>query len=131
MVEDMGLPITAFQHGQSANLAGLATGCALFVPLTIKYGRRSTYVMSVAVMAAACWWTAKRTTYAEVILTSIILGWAGAINETVVQMTVRPSIERSDCLAHTVVMLTSNALRLQICISSINEVALMHYTNSR
>ncbi|KIW45113.1 uncharacterized protein PV06_03527 [Exophiala oligosperma] len=88
MVEDMKMPITAFQHGQSANLAGLATGCALFVPLTIKYGRRSTYIASVAVMAAGCWWTARRTSYAEVILTSIIIGWAGAINETVVQMTI-------------------------------------------
>ncbi|KAF4447928.1 major facilitator superfamily transporter [Fusarium austroafricanum] len=88
MAQDMKLPITAFQHGQSANLAGLATGCALFVPLTVKYGRRSTYIISVTVMAAGCWWTAKRTTYAEVILTGIIVGWAGAINETVVQMTI-------------------------------------------
>ena len=88
MAVDMGLTITQLQHGQSANLAGLATGCALFVPLTVKYGRRSTYIASVAVMAADCWWIYRRKTYAEVIVTSIILGWAGAINETVAQMTI-------------------------------------------
>jgi hypothetical protein len=76
MSQDMDLPIAAFQHGQSANLAGLATRCALFVRLTVKYGRRSTYILSVAVMAAGCCWTAKRTTY-TVILTCIIVGWAG------------------------------------------------------
>jgi hypothetical protein len=47
MLQDKGLPITAFRHSQSANLADLATGCALFVTLTLKHGRRLTYLASI------------------------------------------------------------------------------------
>lgn len=86
------LTMTQLQHGQSVNLAGLACGCIFFIPLTIKYGRRLTYILSVATMAGSCWWISQRTTYWEVIVTSWFIGWAGAINETVAQMTVSSAV---------------------------------------
>ncbi|KAM0430880.1 hypothetical protein ACHAPT_005512 [Fusarium lateritium] len=88
MTIDLKVTITQLSHAQSAQLAGLATGCILFIPFTIKYGRRSTYVVSTAALAAVSWWTSSMSSYTELILTSIITGLAGAINETAVQMTI-------------------------------------------
>ncbi|KAH7260385.1 major facilitator superfamily domain-containing protein [Fusarium solani] len=88
MTVDLGVTITQLTHAQSAQLAGLAMGCIFFIPLTIKYGRRSTYVVSTAALAAVSWWTSSISSYTELILTSIITGLAGAINETSVQMTI-------------------------------------------
>ncbi|KAK2035601.1 MFS general substrate transporter [Colletotrichum zoysiae] len=88
MKVDLGLSISHLSHAQSAQLAGLATGCIFFIPFTIKYGRRSTYLASTAVSAAVAWWTASMHTNTELIITNIITGLAGAINETAVQMTI-------------------------------------------
>ncbi|EKG15153.1 Major facilitator superfamily [Macrophomina phaseolina MS6] len=84
----MGLTFEQLNNAQSANLAGLAMGCVFFIPLTKKYGRRSTYVVSTAVMAAIAWWSTYMKTTAELFLTNLFFGLAGATNETIVQMTV-------------------------------------------
>ncbi|KAF9878331.1 MFS transporter [Colletotrichum karsti] len=88
MTVDLNVTIDQLSHAQSAQLAGLATGCIFFIPFTIKYGRRLTYLASTAVLAAAAWWTSSMHSYAELIVTAVITGLAGAINETAVQMTI-------------------------------------------
>ncbi|KAI1874387.1 hypothetical protein JX265_004595 [Neoarthrinium moseri] len=88
MVVDMPVTITDLSNAQSAQLAGLAVGCLFFIPLTVKYGRRPTYILSTAVLAATAWWSAKMTTLWELMVTSVVSGLAGAINETAVQMTI-------------------------------------------
>ncbi|CAJ0554408.1 Ff.00g129210.m01.CDS01 [Fusarium sp. VM40] len=88
MTVDMGVSISQLTNAQSAQLAGLALGCLFFIPLTIKYGRRSTYVASTVGLAAVAWWTSRMTSYGELIATSVFTGLAGAINETAVQMTI-------------------------------------------
>ncbi|KAK1997753.1 major facilitator superfamily transporter [Colletotrichum falcatum] len=88
MKVDLDLTTTRLSQAQSAQLAGLATGCIFFIPFTVKYGRRSTYLASTAVLAAAAWWTASMRTYTELVITNIVTGLAGAINETAVQMTI-------------------------------------------
>lgn len=89
MTVDLDVSIAQLSNAQSAQLAGLATGCIFFIPFTIKYGRRLTYLVSTAILAAAAWWTSSMHSYAELIVTAVITGLAGAINETAVQMTVR------------------------------------------
>lgn len=64
--------------------------CIVFIPLAKKYGRRSLYIVSTAVFTAAVWWTAYMQTATELYLTNLLKGLAGAINETAVQMSVRP-----------------------------------------
>ncbi|KAF9769090.1 hypothetical protein IL306_013547 [Fusarium sp. DS 682] len=88
MTVDMGVTIQQLTNAQAAQLAGLAMGCLFFIPLAVKYGRRSSYIISTAVMAGVTWWTSKMTTNAELIITMVITGLAGAINETSVQMTI-------------------------------------------
>ncbi|KAJ4004801.1 hypothetical protein NW752_009533 [Fusarium irregulare] len=88
MTVDMGVTIQQLTYASSSQLAGLALGCLFFIPLTIKYGRRPTYVVSCAVLAGVTWWSARMNTYWELIVTNIVTGLAGAINETAVQMTI-------------------------------------------
>ncbi|KAF4781434.1 major facilitator superfamily transporter [Colletotrichum scovillei] len=88
MTVDLDVSINQLSNAQSAQLAGLATGCIFFIPFTIKYGRRLTYLVSTAILAAAAWWTSSMHSYAELIATAVITGLAGAINETAVQMTI-------------------------------------------
>ncbi|KAK7932251.1 major facilitator superfamily transporter [Apiospora marii] len=85
---DLDLTIPQLSNGNSVQLAGLATGCIFFVPFAVKYGRRPVYLVSIVVLAAVTWWTARMNTYAEVILTNLFTGLAGAVNETTVQMTI-------------------------------------------
>ncbi|KAF5696299.1 major facilitator superfamily transporter, partial [Fusarium mundagurra] len=82
MTVDMGVTIQQLTNAQAAQLAGLAMGCLFFIPLAVKYGRRSSYIISTAVMTGVTWWTSKMTTNAELIITMVITGLAGAINET-------------------------------------------------
>ena len=84
----MGLTISQLNAGSSAQLAGLSVGCLLFIPFTVKYGRRPTYIISTAVMAAVTWWTSQMKSFPELVVTNLISGLAGAINETAVEMTV-------------------------------------------
>ncbi|KAM0276604.1 hypothetical protein ACHAQH_006561 [Verticillium albo-atrum] len=88
MSVDLRVTFAQLSNAQSAQLAGLAVGCLFFIPFAIKYGRRSVYLISTLVLAAASWWTSRIDSYGELIATSFISGLAGAINETAVQMTI-------------------------------------------
>ena len=88
MTIDLNLTYGQLNNGRSTNFVGLAVGCAFFIPFTRKYGRRSTYILSLAVMAATSFWSARMHTLAELYLTNLFQGLAGAINETIVEMTV-------------------------------------------
>lgn len=95
MIPDMGVELQQLNNGNSAGLAGLAVGCIFFIPFAVKYGRRPVYLVSTALLAASCWWTSRMTTYWELILTNFLIGLSGSINETTVQMTVRPKSTRN------------------------------------
>ncbi|OAG11203.1 major facilitator superfamily transporter [Paraphaeosphaeria sporulosa] len=88
MKVDMGVSTVNLNNAQSANLAGVALGCLFFIPLTVKYGRRPSYLLSIAVLAGSMWWASKMKTNAELIVIAVISGLSGAINETAVQMTI-------------------------------------------
>ncbi|OAQ77947.1 MFS transporter [Purpureocillium lilacinum] len=68
--------------------AGTSVGCVFFIPVAIKYGRRSVYIVSLTAMLVCTVWQAKMTTIVELYVSSLILGMANATNETIVQMTV-------------------------------------------
>jgi MFS family permease len=91
MTVEMNVTYGQLNNAMSTNYAGLAVGCALFIPFTRKYGRRSTYILSFAVMAATSFWSARMESLVELYLTNLVQGLAGAINETVVEMTVSRS----------------------------------------
>ncbi|CAK7208063.1 hypothetical protein SEUCBS139899_010897 [Sporothrix eucalyptigena] len=88
MAVDLDVTFEQLNNSRSANLAGLAMGCIFFIPFTRKYGRRTPYVLSTMVMAGVSWWSYKMTSLTELTLTNLVFGLAGAINETLVQVTI-------------------------------------------
>ncbi|KAM4066172.1 major facilitator superfamily protein [Hirsutella rhossiliensis] len=89
MLKEMDVTLQVLNNAQAAQLVGLAIGCVVFIPFAKKYGRRSTYIVSTILVTAAIWWSAFMKTSAEVIVTNILMGLAGATNETAVQMSIR------------------------------------------
>lgn len=88
MGPDLGATQDQLTNSSSAQLAGLAVGCILFIPFAVKYGRRPVYLVSTALLVAAAWWTSEMKSAPELFLTNLLYGLAGAVNETCVQMTV-------------------------------------------
>ncbi|EXU95592.1 MFS transporter [Metarhizium robertsii] len=86
MTQDLGITYQDLANAQAIQLVGLASSCILFIPLTKKYGRRSTYVFSTALVAASSWWTAYMTTKVELYLTSLLYGLAASTTDTSVEM---------------------------------------------
>ncbi|KAH7137426.1 major facilitator superfamily domain-containing protein [Dactylonectria estremocensis] len=87
-IPEFGWTYDQLNNSQAIGLVGTATGCIFFIPLAIKYGRRSVYVVSIAVIVATAAWQARMTTIAELYLSTFIFGLANAVNETIVQMTI-------------------------------------------
>ncbi|KAL6233070.1 hypothetical protein BDW75DRAFT_232294 [Aspergillus navahoensis] len=85
---ELGISWSNLNNSFAVNLAGLAIGCILIVPFAIKYGRRSIYILSSAVQLVTAIWQAKMNTTAELLAINAINGFAGAVSEALVQMTV-------------------------------------------
>ncbi|GME65696.1 MFS transporter [Neofusicoccum parvum] len=86
--EELGITFEDLNNSFAANTAGLAVGCILFIPVAIKFGRRPVYIASCAVMLASAIWQAKLRTTWEIIVANVMSGLAGAVSESIVQMTI-------------------------------------------
>ncbi len=100
MVAELDITYAQLVNSYALNLCGSSLGCIFFIPLAIKYGRRSIYVVSTGAMLALPLGSKKLTTAGDVYATNLLLGLAGAPNETIVQMTVGTSLVRH-CFCHT------------------------------
>jgi MFS family permease len=89
MQRDMPITYQELNISSAVNSVGTAVGCLLFIPLSIKYGRRSIYLGSFVVMLAMAIWTALARNKWDIYFTNLFFGMAGSTNETIVQMTVR------------------------------------------
>jgi len=90
-VDDLGISWDELNITFASNCAGLAVGCIIFIPFALKYGRRSVYIISTAITFAMAIWQAKLNTFWEMVVTSVISGFSGAVSETLVQITVSKS----------------------------------------
>jgi MFS family permease len=88
MNEELGITYPQLNDSFAANTAGLAIGCVFLIPVALKYGRRPVYIVSMAISFAMAIWQAKFHTFGELLATQVISGIAGAVSETLVQMTV-------------------------------------------
>ncbi|KAM5354660.1 hypothetical protein ACJ41O_001307 [Fusarium nematophilum] len=87
------IPEFGWTYGQlnaasALNYVGTALGCILFIPPAVKYGRRSMYLLSTAVILATAVWSACLKTLPELYISQFIFGLASATNETIVEMTI-------------------------------------------
>ena len=85
---DLGISWAAMSASFGVNTAGLALGCVLFIPFALKLGRRSIYLVSIAVSMATSIWQAKMRTTGDLIGANFVSGLAGSIAETICQMTI-------------------------------------------
>ncbi|KAI5289544.1 hypothetical protein KEM52_000747 [Ascosphaera acerosa] len=85
---ELGISYQHLNWSVAVQSVGLSVGCLMFIPFTKKYGRRSSYILSMAVLAGMYWWTARMQTTAELYVTNLIVGLASAMNETLAQMTI-------------------------------------------
>lgn len=88
MAVDLHVSYPQLNQAMSVNFVGLATGCVLFIPLAKKFGRRPVYIFSTAIMLATSFWTSRLDSIAELYITNLLQGLAGATNETIVEITV-------------------------------------------
>lgn len=88
MRKDIGASYQEMANSLSFALVGLAVGCLVFIPFTIKYGRRSSFVLPTAVIAGTAWWAAYMKTAGELYTTALIFGLAGATSQTAIEMSV-------------------------------------------
>ncbi|PFH60570.1 hypothetical protein XA68_10737 [Ophiocordyceps unilateralis] len=80
---------TELTRVKATQLGAEAMACIVFIPFAKKYGRRPVYIVSTLLFTAATWWSAYMKTLTELFIIDIIKGFAGAVNETAVQMSIR------------------------------------------
>ncbi|KAL4984995.1 major facilitator superfamily domain-containing protein [Aspergillus falconensis] len=73
---ELGISWSNLNSSFAVNHAGLATDCILIVPFAVTYGRRT------------IWQAKMMNTTAELLAINAINGFAGVVNETLVQMTI-------------------------------------------
>ncbi|OGM45336.1 putative MFS transporter [Aspergillus bombycis] len=88
MVVDLHVTYPQLNNAMSVNFVGLAMGCVLFIPFAKKFGRRPVYLASTALMLVTSFWAAEISTLAELYITNLLQGLAGATNEAIVQITI-------------------------------------------
>ncbi|KAK5116327.1 hypothetical protein LTR85_009299 [Meristemomyces frigidus] len=88
MNTQLGISYTIMDYGFAINCAGLALGCIVLVPLAIICGRRPVYLVSTLGQIAGTVWSARTFTAGDLIGSNVVTGVAGAISESIVQMTV-------------------------------------------
>ncbi|KAF4555035.1 Hypothetical protein D9617_3g021040 [Elsinoe fawcettii] len=86
--EDLDVTFEQLTNSYAVNLVGLATGCIFFIPFAVRYGRRTIYLISNFLLLATVIWSARMKTLADLYATNLIMGLGGAVNETIVQMTI-------------------------------------------
>jgi MFS family permease len=86
--EELGMSYDMLNNGYAANMAGLATGCIIFIPIALRIGRRPVYLVTSLIMFGAGAWQAETHTVGDMIGMNTIAGIAGAVNEALFQVTV-------------------------------------------
>jgi MFS family permease len=85
---ELGIPFSTLSDSFAANLAGLAVGCIFLIPLAAMYGRRPVYLISTIVQMGTAIWQARMKSTADLIGSNVVSGFAGAVSESIVQMTI-------------------------------------------
>ncbi|KAK7419043.1 hypothetical protein QQX98_003545 [Neonectria punicea] len=85
--EELGMSYDQLNNGYATNMATLAVGCIIFIPIALRIGRRPVYIVTGLIMLASAIWQAKMQTVGDMIATNAISGIAGAVNEALFQVT--------------------------------------------
>lgn len=87
MAHEFGYSEMVLDISFASNSAAMAFGSLIFMPFAIVFGRRVVYVATCAIEFACMVWSACSGSAGSVIGSSVILGLAGSVNESLFQMT--------------------------------------------
>ncbi|KAG4274862.1 hypothetical protein FPRO04_08870 [Fusarium proliferatum] len=86
--QEFGWSYGQLNNANALNYVGTTVGCILFIPPAVKYGRRSMYLLTTAIIFAMAIWSARMKTLTELYISQLIFGLASATNESIVEMTI-------------------------------------------
>ncbi|KAF5537527.1 hypothetical protein FMEXI_9849 [Fusarium mexicanum] len=86
--QEFGWSYGQLNNANALNYVGTTVGCMLFIPPAVKYGRRSMYLLTTAIIFAMAIWSARMKTLTELYVSQFIFGLASATNESIVEMTI-------------------------------------------
>lgn len=75
-------------NSYASGAAALAVGCILFVPFSLRFGRRPVYNLTAAVIVGMAAWSAVMTTSAELFATQVLMTAVGVVNQTLFQISI-------------------------------------------
>lgn len=85
---ELGFSYGLLNDSYAAGCGALCVGGIVMIPFALKYGRRPIYVFSLAVQCGMAIWSAKQHSVGDLMGTNVIMCFAGALCEIMVQMTV-------------------------------------------
>ncbi|OJJ50416.1 hypothetical protein ASPZODRAFT_57859 [Penicilliopsis zonata CBS 506.65] len=88
LLVDRGFSYTTLNNADATNFAALSVGCYLFVPFALRFGRRQVYILTALIMFAVGIWQANMKTLGDLFGSQVVGGLAGAVNESLFQVTV-------------------------------------------
>ncbi|UPK94441.1 hypothetical protein LCI18_005376 [Fusarium solani-melongenae] len=88
MQRELGLTDAQLNNSYAIGCAFLGIGAVLLIPFALKLGRRPLYLFSTVFQFLVAIWSAKQTTYADLMLINVVQCGFGALAEVMVQMTV-------------------------------------------
>lgn len=75
-------------NSYASGAAALAVGCILFVPFSLRFGRRPVYNLTAAMIVGMAAWSAVMTTSGELFTTQILMTAVGVVNQTLFQISI-------------------------------------------
>ncbi|KAM0541585.1 hypothetical protein ACHAPJ_013187 [Fusarium lateritium] len=88
MQRELGFSDAQLNNSYAIGCAFLGIGAVLLIPFALKFGRRPLYLISTILQCLIAIWSAKQTTYAELMLINALQCAVGSLAEVMVQMTI-------------------------------------------
>ncbi|KAK9245138.1 MFS general substrate transporter [Lipomyces tetrasporus] len=122
--EKTGLTVADLNSGTGTMLLFFGWGCLIWQPIGLTFGRRGSYVLSLAFTAAISVWTAYSTSYATWVVQRVLLGFVGAPIECLCEVSVTDMYfnhQRGHQIGLYLLMLTAGAYLAPLANGFINQ----------
>ncbi|KAK7208161.1 major facilitator superfamily protein [Myxozyma melibiosi] len=119
-----GLSVADLNSGTGTMLLFFGWGCLIWQPFALTFGRRGSYILSLALTCAISVWTAYSTSYATWVVQRILLGLFGSPIECLCEVSITDLFfthQRGQQLGIYLLMLSGGAYLAPLCNGFINQ----------
>jgi MFS family permease len=85
---ELGFSFEELNNGYATQMAGLATGCMIFVPLALRFGLRSIWLATSLLTLLTALWLGNMSSTWEWYIINLLSGLAGSPNEALIPFVV-------------------------------------------